>query len=232
MKTIFRLIIVGGTLVPLFFTPLLYAKTVVSIIDTGFCMNRIPKDVKVKIIDTTESNFNYCKTSNMRRLHGQRVLESFLKVLPKKLKEEIEINAYIVFDLGANQKIEYWDKALKNIEKNNSKFVITSVLLPLKKNINPFPNFQTPIFIASARKQRGIDESIYLWPLSWKSEQMIVVGGKLFGKKDPKELYPKLTDTYGEESSSISNATFAATSLIDCQNAKQFVKCAKGGLNP
>lgn len=53
-----------------------------------------------------------------------------------------------------------------SVQKHKSKFVIVSVALPLRKAINPFLAFKTPMIVATARKQRGIDEIINMWPHS------------------------------------------------------------------
>lgn len=188
------------------------AQIKVVIIDTGFCTG-------ITEIDATNTLNNYCPNASKERLHGKRVLNTFLKELNSSLKSKVVLTGITVFDTKGQQKVSYWKNALAEINKIKPDLVISSVALPLKSRRNPFPDYTYTTFTAAARKQRRIKKDTIFWPHEWKTSNFIVIGSFVGGIHDKRELYQDKTDYFFNYSSSIGNGFAAARALNLCSES-------------
>jgi len=169
----------GGILsLLLFFSlPLIASPLKIAVLDTGFCPDKLSysKNITFKeSIDLTKSNHFDCKKlkNENRRLHGNWVLERFLKELPSG--HEIEITPFIIFDKHAKQNEAYWSRAFSK-QNDYHLFIIAAGIksTPQLENIK----ISIPIVVAGATLGRGIQYKSILWPQSqFKLPNVFTIG--------------------------------------------------------
>lgn len=152
------------------FTPdAIIAKTILNIafIDTGFCPEKIKRDNVVieNVIDLTRSVLLDCAgliyKKNLQRLHGQLVLEEFLKYFDNK-KKNIHIYPLIVFDQRGDQKKDYWLKAIDWVKNKKIDVVISAAgLITEEKISNELPGIW---FVPSGRITPQVKKGSSLFP--------------------------------------------------------------------
>lgn len=211
----------------------------IAIFDTGFCPKKIknlPKNIKIySPIDLTNSVSINCKKNIAEgRLHGQKVLETFIHGL--KTKTPISITPYIVFDKNKSQNLKYWKKAFNN--KNQTKFdlyLIAAGFPYAKADIDITLNKELVIFVSQGKSGRGITKKHKLWPQEKYQEHknLFIIGAHYpmtkydKGYPDSRAKYLKEAHYYfpdrGENihfiGSSYSVAIAAAKAINKCQNS-------------
>lgn len=187
----------------------------VAVLDTGFCLNTptTPALIIYPEFDASLKAGDYCRTANTKRLHGRRVVETFISALPRKNDLKIELYPIVVFDHQGYASIEAFARALEKAKEIKVDYLLLSVALPLEKNINPLPSLPTTTFVAAGRAERQITQRTILWPHHFDDPKMILVGGLNHGKKDPKALYSSMTKLFFEGSSSLANAEALAQEI-------------------
>ncbi len=185
-------------LLALFFIPSLFAANLrVGIIDTGFC----GKQYKDVFNATKEDLGNTCSLKrNHPRLHGQLVLEEFLKHAPKS----VEIFPIIVFNKKGEQRLTYWEAALDYSKKKKLDVLLIAAGYPTSKKIK-FPKLIIPSFVSSGTREGGIQAKTFLYPQELKSSDKIFLIGSYSPSKntkfndamvDSRRMYPKRIDYY------------------------------------
>lgn len=123
---------------------------------------------------------------NSPRFHGQKVIETFLSRLDKKIP--VIVSPLVVFNSRGDQNKEAWMKALSYIEKNRIQFVLSASSLPTKENLSP--GLQGIWFVAAGRAERGISKETSLFPqLLAPLENLFLIGDYFEGKKGQSDLY-------------------------------------------
>ncbi|MFT6071433.1 MAG: hypothetical protein ACJAT2_001612 [Bacteriovoracaceae bacterium] len=166
-------------LLALFFIPSLFAANLkVGIIDTGFC----GKQYKEVFNATKEDLGNICTLKrNHPRLHGQLVLEEFLKHAPKN----VEVYPIVVFNKDGEQRLPYWEAAFDYSMKKKLDILLIAAGYPTKKKVS-FPKFNIPSFVSSGTKEGGIKAKTYLYPQELKDSQRIFLIGSYSPSKNTK----------------------------------------------
>lgn len=213
-------------LLALFFIPSLFAANLrVGIIDTGFCGNQFKEVFNA----TREDLGNLCSLKrNHPRLHGQLVLEQFLKFAPKT----VELFPIIVFNKKGEQKLSYWEAAFKYSKIVKLDYLLIAAGLPANKKMS-FPEVTIPSFISSGTREKGIKRKTYLYPQELvKKDHLFLIGSfepsrsKKFNDAmvDSRRMYPERIDYYfaGQPEGSYLNgsskavATALGTALKKC----------------
>ena len=180
-----------------------------AVIDTGFCVEKMTINKKIKnqitilpVIDVTSKNKWNCKKVVEKqilespRFHGQRVLQEFLKFAPKK--EKVIIKPIVIFDQKGNQTKEAWLKAIRTIEKEKIDYILTASGMPVKEKINiDLPGIW---FVPSGRIERTIKKDTMLFPqLLGPQVNLFIIGDYSEGKVvfyDQDLLYKDVIDYY------------------------------------
>lgn len=217
-----------GLLLGLFlFSSSLFAKVDgklhIAIIDTGFCNK---STMVQRPIDLTNSVQLNCKKLDRRdrRFHGHFVLEKFLD---HNRRKDLIISPLIVFDKDGIQKEEYWLKAIEWIRKNKVDIVLTASGLKVEKSLGPL---STLTVAASGQVSGKIRRFHKLWPQSFKSENLILIGSLI--REDKNTVYTdhlllnkeRIDYFIEEESSSKAVAIGLAKALNKCKE-DQIRKC-------
>jgi hypothetical protein len=115
-----------------------------------------------------------------RSLHGHYVLRSLLSNLNSKRK--IIIHPLVVFNRSGEQRLEYWNSALRWSAQNSVDIQVIATGL-LIKNINisklKLTNFS---LVAAGNIGLGVDSKTRLWPQHSRSRQMVLIGSYLPSK--------------------------------------------------
>jgi hypothetical protein len=157
----------------------------VAVLDTGYCLRKLEKKNHLfhTIIDVTRSVRFSCKDMSLRdkRFHGHMVLKEFLKNYTGS--RPISLYPLIVFDKNAEQKIEYWQRALEWCDKNHIEVIIAAAGLPIKKKekLPILKNSNTLILLASGREDAFIKKGTQLFPQGHHARPNIY----LFGSYHP-----------------------------------------------
>jgi hypothetical protein len=207
-------------LLALFFIPSLFAAPLrVGIIDTGFCANQYKE-----FFNATKQNLGkLCQLKrNHPRLHGQLVLEEFLKYAPK----DVELFPIIVFDKKGEQKLSYWKEALKYSEKKKLDVLLIAAGYPTNKRI-AFPKVSITSFISSGTREGGIKSNTFLYPQELAiMDHLFLIGSYSPSRNlkvndamvDSRRLYSKKIDYYfgghAEKGSYLNGSSKAAATAL------------------
>lgn len=144
----------------------------ITILDTGFCPEKIVKNPNVTIlspVDLTDSVSIDCKSANLdrdKRFHGQKVLQTFLKNLSPKVS--VNIRPFIIFDANKSQSYLYWKKAFSpEIQKVTDIYLVAAGLPYLgefKKTGLSDLEIKKLVFVASGTQTFPISKDHKLWP--------------------------------------------------------------------
>jgi len=229
------------------FSQLSYAISV-GIFDTGFCsqqIKKLSKNVKiVNTIDLTNSVSLDCdKDQRTGRLHGQKVLKTFLEVLNKDIK--VVVHPFIIFDDKGKQSLAYWEKAFSKDITKKLDILIFAAGYPVTQDVNIKINTNSPIFVSQGKYGRGISKTQKLWPqqLHAKISNILIIGAH-YPKTQYDKGYPEKRALYLKEAkyyfpdrgadinftgSSYSVAYASARAINLCyQNENGILSCLKG----
>ncbi len=162
-----------------------YSKIRITIIDTGFCPNKLKlsKNVTInKVIDLTNSVKLDCNSviASDRRYHGQHVLETLLK----DIKTELIITPLIIFDKDKRQTPKYWQAAFSSEIAAQTDIFLIAAGLPYKDHIDLVnTKIEKIVFVASGIQDRWITKEDKLFPQQQavKNDRILIIS----------DFYPK-----------------------------------------
>lgn len=188
-----------------------------AILDTGFCLSKLPSNSKIAIhpLYFPMGNFDLpCEQmdENSKRFHGQKVLETFINNYHGK--KIIEIYPVVVFDQEGQQKVAYWKEAMLKLMRQKVKDVMSATGVPLNAKVQAIlPKF-FHFTLASGRKEALLKGMIALFPQDYlPKKQLTIVGSQLklleSTLKDPNTYNPDRVDVWIDE---LPNESFKGSS--------------------
>lgn len=190
----------------LFFSTHLFAATSsrlkIAVIDTGFCPDKKSSVVIHPVVDLTDSVKMNCKKVDLSspRLHGQKVLNEFLKF---SINKNLEIFPVIIFDSKGDQNKIYWAKAIKWVRENKIDVVLTAAGFIVEHSdvLKTLPaSLPSLWFVPSGRLSPGVKESTILYPQELApAKNLFLIGDYYDGKMilfDEGLLYKGKIDYY------------------------------------
>ena len=166
-------------LLAFFFPILLMAAPIkIGVIDTGFCHFKKSYSVKVHSIFKAAGKIHIppCQLSQKHpRLHGQLVLESFLKNLDKKVK--VEIYPIVVFNDKGKQELGYWKKAFNYASGQEIDILLMASSFPYYKRLAGFPKLKILSFVASGTVEGSIKKETSLFPQELTPHEKVIMIG-------------------------------------------------------
>ncbi len=176
-----------------------------AIYDTGFCPETLAlkPNIKIqKIVFATKEFKIDCSDKNSPRLHGHKVLETFVNNYSGK---KIEIYPIVIFDKEGIQKIDYWENAETIVLKNKINKVLSASGVPLKDKVDVKLSSKVFYYLASGRIEPQLKDMLYLFPRDFldKKSRTIVGVQTTFKEsilKDPMTFKPEEVDVWEEDS--------------------------------
>ncbi len=177
-----------------------------AVVDTGFCPAEAKTTSKkhkiLPAIDLTGAPAFSCKNISKKildtsgRFHGQKVLNEFLKHLPKDI--EVTIRPLVIYNAKGGQTESAWREAIAYVSKEKLDLVLTaSGFIHNEKLEQELPSIW---FVPSGRTERGLSATTVLFPQSLAPKPNIFVIGDYFDGAqivyDQALLYQEQIDYY------------------------------------
>ncbi|EQC48068.1 hypothetical protein [Bacteriovorax sp. Seq25_V] len=185
----------------LLFSKPIYSKVHITVIDTGFCPQRLKPHKNITILDVTDLTKSLkldCAKENTRdrRFHGQRVLETLIK----NVEQEIIIEPLIVFDADKRQKEIYWQNAFSTERLKRTDIFLIAAGLPFLKSISLQKiDLKNIVFVASGVQDQWIREEHKLFPQELvKSNKNILIISDYYPKTKYDTAYVDKKNKYQE----------------------------------
>lgn len=174
-----------------FFVSPVRSETNIVFIDTGLCPQSIVKpNTNIKIenaLDLTESVDLDCNNPRLLlegpRYHGQNVVLEFLKYYRPKAGATLHLYPLIVFNKLGEQKLEYWQRAIDFIKKNNIEIVVSaSGLITDDSKIRELP---ATWFVSAGRITPHIKKETAIFPQNLAPKENLLLIGDYFEGAHP-----------------------------------------------